>query len=111
MPRSRFNWLGPRRIPTPQSPKPLPSPMVGTAVNAEVLKYPFSRLVTVPEDAGLAPVHSARVKPERLPYICPAVESTTVIGSPDCNTDSPENCHCEKTFRKALGPASRFGGS
>jgi len=93
IPKSRLSWFGPRKIPTPQSPNPLPSPINGTVVNAAGLKYPFRRLVNDPEDAGFAPVHSAREKPERLPYIWPALESTAVSGSPDCKTDSPENFH------------------
>src|SRR6185369_16374115 len=67
MPRSRLSWLGPRKIPTPQLPKPVPSPMAGGAAKPVVLKYPFKRSVNDREGAGSAPVHSARRNPVRFP--------------------------------------------
>src|SRR5208282_6010512 len=36
--RSRFSWLGPRKMPTPQLPKPVPSPITGGGANAATLK-------------------------------------------------------------------------
>src|SRR5580693_9897121 len=38
IPRSRLSWLGPRKMPTPQLPKPVPSPMTGGGANAARLK-------------------------------------------------------------------------
>src|SRR5579859_1079035 len=67
MARSRFSWLGPRSMPTPQLPKPVPSPTDGGGKNAAALRYPFRRLCKEPDEAGLAPVHSAREKPGILP--------------------------------------------
>src|SRR5262249_49658073 len=108
-PKSRFSSLGPRRIPTPQLPNPVPSPIVGAGANAATLKYPFRRDVTDPEDAGFAPVHSARVSPTGFPKTDPAVLSIAVMGRPDCSTDTPEICQCDNSFCAIAGPDLNLG--
>lgn len=81
--RSIFLWAGPRRMPTPQLPKPVPSPIAGAEVKAAVLRYPLIRVYSDPDVAGLKPVHSARENPDRLPNTLPALLSVTVTGVPD----------------------------
>src|SRR5580698_7541142 len=108
--KSRFLWFGPRRIPTPQLPNPVPSPIAGGVVNAARLNQPFRRLITEPDDAGFAPVHSARVKPTIFPYTEPADVSIGVMGRPDCSTSKLENCQCESAACANSGPERRFGG-
>ncbi len=57
---SKLNWPGPRRMPTPELPKPVPSPMTGTEPNAAALIKPGpplsqpSRPYTPPDVGTLA---------------------------------------------------------
>src|SRR5579871_2625021 len=106
---SRLSSLGPRRMPTPQLPKPVPSPITGAGAKAAKLKYPLRREVTEPDEAGFAPVHSARVSPTRFPNTEPAVLSIAVIGKPDCRTDTPEICQRDRTGLTNEGPNRTFG--
>src|SRR5690348_1807397 len=96
-------------MPVPQFPNPVPSPIVGAAVKAARLKYPLMRAVSDPELAIGAPVHSARTLLTEFPYAVPALESTTVIGKPDCSTMIPENCQPERDCRATHGPLRSSG--
>src|SRR3974390_2581271 len=98
-------------MPTPQLPKPVPSPMVGAGAKAPRLKYPLIRSITAPGEAGVWPVHSARLNPTRFPNTDPAVLCVTVIGRPDCNTATPENCQCKKTLRRIFDWLLSLGDS
>src|SRR5260370_4722616 len=54
--RSIFLCAGARRMPTPQFPKSVPSPMGGAEVKASGLRYPSMREYNDPDVAGVASV-------------------------------------------------------
>ena len=87
-----------RRMPTPQLPKSVPSPMAGASVNASGLRQRLglTRENMFPEVAGFRPVHCAREKAERLPYTMLALLSVTVTGVPDSATATVEMSQFER---------------
>src|SRR5580692_10914075 len=94
--RSASRWPGPRTMPTPLLPKsvspgPLPNGASGALMNPAGLRYPFSTRENVDPDVATGlPDSCARCSNGYVPYTCPALLSTIVIGVPDCATRMPE---------------------